>query len=116
MTKVFDPTRPVQTRDGREARIICTDRKGRYPLICLVKEQDGTESCISNEVSGYSRDGHTSRFDLVNIPIKKEGWINVYPGRNGWAPVVGTQIHESAAMAKASATSDAIQTHFEWEE
>ena len=42
MTK-FDPTKPVQTRDGREARIICTDveRKGDWPIVALIKTSDG---------------------------------------------------------------------------
>lgn len=34
--KAFDPTKPVQTRDGRKARIICTDAKGVLPIIALV--------------------------------------------------------------------------------
>ena len=34
---------PVCTRDGKEARILCFDRIGHYPIVALVKEA-GDES------------------------------------------------------------------------
>jgi hypothetical protein len=33
----FDWDRPFRTRDGRKARIICTDRLGERPYLCLVR-------------------------------------------------------------------------------
>lgn len=75
--KTFDPTKPVQTRDGRKARIICTDAKGNYPIIYL------TNSDGDNELARHAtKDGinfHSSKYDLINIPTKVERWINVYP-------------------------------------
>ena len=32
---MFDPTKPVQCRNGRKARIICTDAKGEYSIFAL---------------------------------------------------------------------------------
>jgi hypothetical protein len=35
-----NPTRPIVTRDGRSARIICTDAKRDFPLIALIEKDD----------------------------------------------------------------------------
>ena len=67
----FDPTKPVQTRDGRAARIICADRKMALgTIVALVTNEDGSESHIitcgdTGRRSGYTLDGP---FDLINIP------------------------------------------------
>lgn len=60
-----------KTRDGRDARIICTDLKtnGEYKILALVTFEDGTEFPMSYTYS---------RHDLVNLTIKKQAWINVY--------------------------------------
>lgn len=66
----FDPTKPVQTRDGRKARIICTDAKGEYPIVALITYEDGEEEPGMFYSNGAFISGqHTlpSR-DLVNIP------------------------------------------------
>ena len=74
---MFDPTKPVQTRDGRKARIICTDRNDtEFPIVALVN--DG----VYEEIKSYSSEGaylHTmdeSASDLINIPETK--YLNVY--------------------------------------
>lgn len=33
-----DTTRPIITRDGRSARIICTDRVGKWPIVALISD------------------------------------------------------------------------------
>ena len=69
--------KPVCTRDGRKARIICFDtiNKGNYPIIALLEDK-GYEA-----VFYYNKDGKcnvgTER-DLMMLPEKKEGWINIY--------------------------------------
>lgn len=78
----LDLTKPVQTRDGRAVRILCTDRKGKYPIIGLMPDRDdgSCEMLIS-----WSGDGHYGgaanykALDLVNVPQVIEGWVNVYP-------------------------------------
>jgi hypothetical protein len=79
--KAFDPTKPVQTRDGRPARILCTDRASPlYPIVALVRTEKGGEVSHYVTETGQSwRDEQESGSDLVNIPEKREGWINVYP-------------------------------------
>ena len=60
-----------ETRDGRLARVICTDRKqtSDAPVMALVTEKDGEEWCY-----GYSADGVSageSRHDLMreHVPV-----------------------------------------------
>lgn len=76
----FDPTKPVQTRDGRSARIICTDKKGEAPIVALVSAISGdSEITYSFFLDGsfYCDDG-TYPLDLVNTPEEKTLWLNVY--------------------------------------
>lgn len=68
----FDPTKPVQTRSGLKARIICTDRNHpKYPIVALV-EDDGIESAIyvTKEGTHMFNPGYNTAYtlDLINIP------------------------------------------------
>lgn len=74
--------KPVYTRDGHKARIICFDRKlyhdgYNYPIVAMVKDND-------NElVYAYTQDGllvgnMEGGLDLMMLAEKKEGWVNVY--------------------------------------
>ena len=70
--------KPVCTRDGRKARIICFDAKGDYPIVALI------ESGNIEGVQQYMIDGHCTKAmpecygDLMMLPEKKEGWVNIY--------------------------------------
>ena len=72
--------KPVCTRDGRKARIICFDRKGKQPIIALIIQDNGEEFIENYHLSGrfnvddtFENDG-----DLMMLPEKKEGWVNIY--------------------------------------
>lgn len=68
-------SKPVCTRDGRKARIVCFDRMGVYPVIAFV-QKEGIELCHF-----YTEDGkcvEETNHDLMMVPEKKEGWVNVY--------------------------------------
>lgn len=71
MTKL-DLTKPVQTRDGRTVRILCTDRKGEYPVVGLIILSNGQEISGSWNTCGrfnsLSDDEHD--IDLINVPPK----------------------------------------------
>ena len=75
--------KPVCTRDGRKARIICFDRKGynMFPIVALIMN-DGRESDIyTYRPNGtWDNSGNESDKDLMMLPEKKEGWVNVYKG------------------------------------
>jgi len=67
----FDPTKPVQTRNGLKARIICTDQAGsRRPVVALVSHTNGEEDIVSYTSNG-SRwvNGDTASVDLINVPV-----------------------------------------------
>jgi len=63
----FDPTKPVQTRDGRKARIICTDKKSISTIVALVEDENGEEGIISYLGSGTVFINGESPVDLINI-------------------------------------------------
>ena len=70
--------KPVCTRDGRKARIICFDAKGTFPIIALVDE-NAEEFAFSYTADGkYAAEIAISNKDLMMLPEKKEGWVNVY--------------------------------------
>lgn len=71
--------KPVCTRDGKKARIICFDKGGIYPVIALVQEE-GSETCHFYEKDGKCADSGNG-YDLLMLTEKKEGWINVYENR-----------------------------------
>lgn len=66
---------PVCTRDGKEARILCFDRIGHYPIVALVKEA-GDETIFSyNKKGRFSNDGRKCMCDLFMKAVKREAWI-----------------------------------------
>lgn len=75
-----NPDRQIVTRDGRSARIICTDGSNKkYPIIALMQSEDGKDA-LTYTIEGRNIDGHICPLDLFFEPeptTKKEGWINV---------------------------------------
>lgn len=68
---------PVCTRDGKEARILCFDRIGHYPIVALVKEA-GDETIFSyNKKGRFSNDGRGCMCDLFMKSAKQKRWINL---------------------------------------
>lgn len=112
-----NPSKRVVTRDGRDVRIICTDRvseKG-YPLVALVMK-DGHELVHTYNRYGHFYTGDTNHdFDLFFAPEKHEGWINIYKTR-GYC-YGGSVIYPTEVAAKTAADPDPIATvKIEWEE
>lgn len=75
---------PVQTRDGKPARIICFDcQSKRFPIIALVSEAtEGEETPISytndglyNPPRGLHNPPNEYGVDLVMAPVEREGWV-----------------------------------------
>lgn len=75
----IDFTKSMQTRDGRPVRILCTDAKGRSPIIGLIVQPNAQTDAICT----WCADGHRFDFgtdnplDLQNISVKHTGWINI---------------------------------------
>lgn len=69
--------KPVCTRDGRRARIICFDLKNNVCPIVAAVEENNMEVLYHYDTKGlncYKK----SEIDLMMLPDKKERWINVY--------------------------------------
>lgn len=72
-----NPDRKVVTRNGLPVKIICTDRKDKWPIVALVTDDD-TERIYPYLSNGAIYPDDSSRLDLMFAPTKKEGWVNVY--------------------------------------
>jgi hypothetical protein len=74
----FDPTKPVQTRDGRKARIICSDRKtnSAFSIVVLITHNDGTERAATRRANGRLDPNIESNFDIINIPVETVRYVN----------------------------------------
>lgn len=74
--------KPVCTRDGRKARIICFDakRKDGKNIMALIpsKEYPEFEDLVAYPNNGNYHGGHENDGDLMMLPEKKEGWIIIH--------------------------------------
>lgn len=100
----------VCIRNGRQARIICFDRENEQPIVALIKGDEG------EYIDTFFNNGHsiskTNKFpgDLMMLPEKKEGWVNVYNG----TPIYDTK---EEALNRASKFRGYIDTvKVSWEE
>lgn len=79
-----NPNRKVITRDGRNVRIICTDKQGDgYPVVALCFVGGRVENCISYFPNGKRWLWNDSPMDLFFASEKHEGWVNVYKDKDG---------------------------------
>lgn len=80
----FDPTKPVQTRDGHAARILCTDLKNRStPIIAAITNYADIEEVVhrySNGTQSIDSAFETLK-DLVNVPVVRYEFQNVWDGQ-----------------------------------
>lgn len=109
-----NPSREVVTKDGRNARIVCTDKKGVNPIVALVTKYDSvTEEAFTYTKNGEFFGGITTKYDLFFAPEKHEGWVNVCKSQMYRCGL----IHNSEEEARRSRGWDAIATvKIEWEE
>ena len=104
--------KPVCTRDGRKARIICFDRIDAKPILALVRSTDGKGENVFYYFESGKRIANApeSVLDLMMLPEKKEGWVNVYSNCLGGP-------YESKEYALKQKMKDCIATvKISWEE
>ena len=111
--------KPVCTRDGRKARIICFDAKCNKPIVALIYD------CNKETVLQYLENGRffvdqIDKYDLMMFTRKKEGWVNVYKSYNvGKKIPCMASIYPTKEEAKKSSVVgfDYVDTvKIEWEE
>lgn len=108
--------KPVCTRDGRQARIICFDKKSSYfPIVALVDVgNEELEVSYTNEGHYYSTIGESNN-DLFMVGEHKEGWINIYNISSG--PSLGYSIYSTKEEAQSVAAPNVTSTiKIEWDE
>ena len=107
-----NPNRKVVTRNGRSARIICTDAKGNYPIVALI-EEGGYDNALSYTKDGKLYVGETNDYDLFFAPEKHEGWVNVY---RDFDDVMCGSVFATEEDAKCNAKTAIATVKIEWEE
>lgn len=115
-----NPKRKVITRDGRDARIICTDRQGgNHPILALCFASDGIENCFSCFPNGRRYVDTDSCMDLFFATKKHEGWINLAIASSGEIFVATNHPHKDEKTAKLAVSnkSNVVATcKITWEE
>ena len=77
-----NPSRKIVTKEGRNARIICTDRADSiFPIVALIESKWG-ESIIANTKDGKYFLNDASDCDLFFASEKHEGWVNIFKGED----------------------------------
>ena len=120
-----NPEKKVITRDGRNVRIRCTDRRGcDCPIVALVE----TSTRKAENVLSYREDGRwspvggpsvDSNLDLFFAPEKHEGWINIYRADDVKCVATDKYVYRSEidAINGIAGNKDYIATvKIEWEE
>ena len=102
--------KPVYTRDGRKARIICFDCKDEaFPIVALVSGSSEKEEVISYDKDGFSTT-RESKDILFMLPERKEGWVNVYND----TPIYDTK--ERAELGALTIRKRIATVKISWEE
>lgn len=107
--------KPVCTRDGRKARIICFDRNWEYPIVALIECENGEEMISACDKDGKARIYETQGTDLMMLPEKKEGWVNLCKNNSGDTLAVGVFPNREEAVSNCP-PSYLCTIKIEWEE
>ena len=73
-----NPSQKVMTRDGKKARIVCTDMKNKQPILALITEGNREDIHFYYQNGVWCNDFPNHKLDLVFAPDKKKGWINIF--------------------------------------
>lgn len=96
--------KPVCTRDGRKARIICFDAKDNLPIIALITNARGDESLARYKSNGRFTNLNESDCDLMMLPEKRSGWVNVYNNPTTHNIYTSADVFESKEIAEEQGT------------
>lgn len=113
-----NPLRKVVTKNGRNVRIVCTDRNiNNFPIVALVQLYNDSDE----EIFTYTKDGkwkvdESTRHDLFFAPEKYERWVNVYMDEQ-IGEMFCRYLFNSEEEARRNRGETAIATvKIEWEE
>lgn len=113
-----NPDRKIVTRDGRAARVLCTDRiSDTWPVVALVRDEEG-EAVRTFHENGecYLIDESPDPCDLFFAPEKKEGWVNLFKINS---TITTGEVYNTKEEAKSAVVGHLIYistVKVEWEE
>lgn len=113
-----NPNRRIITRDGRNVRIICTNKLGEFPIVALIHDGE------SEIVDIFTKDGNPAGYthcsnNLFFVPEKKIGWVSIYKDASGNTQLgkISTSKEVAELMTKTCNFPYYITTtKIEWEE
>lgn len=115
-----NPGRKIVTRDGHEARVICTDRNSDDYIVIALVQDHLNENIYSYTKEGLVRCNTESPSDLFFAPERKTGWINVSriaQGNAGEITYTGAVYPtKEEALAGYSGVGLLATIQIEWEE
>ena len=111
-----NPNRKIITREGKSVRILCTDAKGNFPIVALVKIHNGAETIIRLRENGHFYNDTEDSRDLFFAPVKKSGWINVCRGCGEYNTFVCNRIFATKEEAQRENRNIIATIKIEWEE
>lgn len=74
----LDLKKPVQTRDGRPARILATDVNAPRSIVVAVENSLDKEEFVYTVYPSGEVDKGTLPFKLDIVNAKRKGWLNLY--------------------------------------
>ena len=82
-----NPSKPLVTRSGLSARIVCDDAPGDFPVIAIIDKMSTVDNCVTHVAyrkNGLvNPDGVHSPYDLFFASKKCEGWVNIFKNDDG---------------------------------
>lgn len=99
-----------RTKSGEPMRILCVDAPGPEPVIAIT--DGGFYTLVKYDANGRHMGGAQNRadWDLVEVPAKKEKYLNIY--RNG-----NIRVHDSIHSASTRAAPGLLyRLRLEWSE
>lgn len=106
--------KPVCTRDGRKARIICFDLNNKnFPIVAIIN-CDTEENAYQYDIDGVC-DEHDNNLNLMMSPEKKEGWVNLC--KNNYGDTLAVCVFPNREEAVSNCPPSYLGTiKIEWEE
>jgi hypothetical protein len=92
----------VQTKDGRQAKIICNNMIGHGNIVAVALLKCGDGGNVE-QTAFYSVSGETIQHSLCLVPVKKKAkvnfWLNVYKDRPDatWETRAAADLHANRA-------------------
>ena len=116
-----NPSKPLVTRSGLNARIVCDYAPGDFPIIAIIDKMSMVDNCVTHvayrKEGLINQDGIPSPYDLFFATEKHKGWVNIYKNAFGvYLPSPIYQTKEEAEEEGKISNGYVSTIKIEWEE